>query len=95
MLKKRSTFERLISLLQGASWALVLIGATSFFSLVHPFGILPALVAAFLGALPGLFFVVMFEIANLQVDKVYELRKQTELLEKLVKKQEDEKLSDN
>jgi len=84
MLKKRSTFERLISLLQGASWAFVLLGATTFFMVLYPFGLLIAFIGAFIGSLGGLFFVVMFEIANLQVEKLDELKKQTELMEEIV-----------
>ena len=91
MLKKRSIYERLISLLQGASWALVLIGATTFFTTLYPFGLITALLGAFIGSLGGLFFVVVFEIAHQQSEKLEEIKKQTKLLEKLV----DEKLSDN
>jgi fatty acid desaturase len=91
MLKKRSIYERLISLLQGASWALVLIGATTFFTTLYPFGFITALLGAFIGSLGGFFFVVVFEIAHQQSEKLEEIKKQTKLLEKLV----DEKLSDN
>jgi membrane associated rhomboid family serine protease len=83
-LKKKNAFERLISLLQGASWALVLIGAVSFFTTFYNFGIITALIAAFIGSLGGLFFVVLFEIANIQIEKLEEIKKQTKLLEKLV-----------
>jgi len=90
-LKKRSAFERLISLLQGASWALVLIGAFSFFTALYPFGLFSGIIGAFLGSLGGLFFVVVFEIGNIQIEKLEEMKKQTKLLEKLV----DEKLLNN
>lgn len=90
-MKKQSAFERLISLLQGASWALVLIGAFSFFTALYPFGLFTGIIGAFLGSLGGLFFVVIFEIANIQIDKLDEIKKQTKLLEKLV----DEKLPSN
>lgn len=88
MLEKRSSFERLISLLQGASWALVLLGAVSSFITLYPFGILVALIGAFLGSLVGLFFVVIFEIASMQIEKLDEIKKQTKLLEKILKKDE-------
>ena len=91
MLKKRSIYERLISLLQGASWALVVIGATTFFTTLYPFGLITALLGAFIGSLGGLFFVVFFEIAHQQSEKLAEIKKQTKLLEKLV----DEKLLNN
>ena len=96
MTKKRSAFERLISMLQGASWAFVLIGATSFFTTLYPFGLFTAFVGAFIGSLAGLFFVVIFEIANLQIEKLDELKKQTALMEKMVNlSKNDEKVSDN
>ncbi|HIP29787.1 MAG TPA: hypothetical protein EYG93_03125 [Sulfurospirillum arcachonense] len=91
MLKKRSAYERLISLLQGASWALVVVGATTFFSILYPFGLFTALIGAFMGSLGGLFFVIVFEIAHQQSEKLEEMKKQTKLLEKLA----DEKLLNN
>ena len=89
-MKKRSVYERLISLLQGASWALVVVGATVSFSIFYPFGFFTALIGAFLGSLGGLFFVILFEIAHQQSEKLEEIKKQTKLLEKI-----DEKLSNN
>lgn len=95
MFIKRSAFERLISLLQGASWALVLVGAITFFKALYPFGIFIALIGSFLGSLVGLFFVIIFEIANIQIEKLNEMKKQTDLLEQLLKKKDDEILSYN
>ena len=89
---KKSIFERLISLLQGASWALVLVGAISFFTTLYPFGFLISLFGAFLGSLGGFFFVIMLEIASIQIEKLEETKKQTKLLEMLV---DNAKVSDN
>ena len=89
---KKSTFERLISLLQGASWALVVIGSFSLFLTLYSFGLLIAFFGAFLGSLGGLFFVVILEIAQIQIEKLDEIKKQTKLLEKLV---DNEKVSHN
>jgi membrane associated rhomboid family serine protease len=83
--KNQSTFERLLSLLQGASWAVVFIGAFYAFSSFYPFGLLIALLASFLGSLFGLLLVVLFELAQVQVDKLNEMKKQTLLLEELLK----------
>lgn len=69
----------------------MLIGAFSFFTALQPFGFFTALIGAFLGSLGGLFFVIVFEIANIQIEKLEEIKKQTKLLEKLV----DEKLPHN
>lgn len=82
---KQSFFEKLLSLLLGAAWALVVVGATTFFLSLYHFGIIVALLGAFIGALIGLFFVVLFEIAQIQIDKLKELKKQTQLLQLLVK----------
>ncbi len=81
--KKQAFFEKLLSLLQGVAWALVIIGSSTFFLSLYHLGIIIALLGAFIGALLGLFFVVLFEIAQIQVDKLKELKKQTKLLEKL------------
>ena len=79
-------FEKLLSLLQGAAWALVVVGSVSFFFTFYHFGLIVAILCAFIGALLGLFFVVVFEIAQVQIDKLKELKKQTKLLEKLASK---------
>lgn len=83
MTKRKSAFERLISLLQGASWALVLVGAFSFFTTFYPFGIFHAILGGFVGSLGGLFFVIVLEIAQIQIERLHESKKQTALLEKL------------
>lgn len=87
-IKKQAFFEKLLSLLLGAAWALVIVGSTSFFLSLYHLGIFIALLGAFIGALLGLFFVVVFEIAQIQVDKLKELKKQTTLLEKLTQQDE-------
>lgn len=85
MLKKHSTFERLLSLLQGVSWAFVFLGAMTSFLFLYKFSFLIAFIGAFMGSLVGLLFVVLFEIANIQIEKLQELKKQTSLMEQIVK----------
>jgi hypothetical protein len=82
--QKQSIIERLISLLQGASWALAVLGAFYAFSLLSPFGFFAALLAMFLGMLPGFVLVVICELAHLQFEKFHELKKQTALLEQIL-----------
>jgi len=81
----QSFFEKLLSLLLGVAWALVVVGAVTFFLSLYHSGIVVALLGAFMGALIGLFFVVLFELAQIQIDKLKELKKQTELLQLLTK----------
>jgi len=82
---KQSFFEKLLSLLLGVAWALVVVGAVTFFLSLYHSGIVVALLGAFMGALIGMFFVVLFELAQIQIDKLKELKKQTELLQLLTK----------
>jgi predicted membrane-bound spermidine synthase len=85
---RQSFFEKLLSLLQGAAWALVAVGSISFFLSLYHSGIVIALLGAFIGALLGLFFVILFEIAQIQIDKLKEMKKQTALLEKLTQQKD-------
>ena len=75
----------LINFLLGASWALAFVGAViAFFSFIN-FNLFYAIFGAFIGALPGLFFVLLVEYFLMREEKLRELRKQTKLLEELVK----------
>ncbi len=77
---KRRSFDSLVSFLQGASWATVIIGAYLLFTLFYPFGLIVALVGGFFGATIGLFLVIFFEMAHTQEDILKELQEQTRLL---------------
>ena len=83
MLTHKTRFEKLLSLLQGASWALAMAGGGYTFLLFLPFGFIIASLIALVICLTGCFFAIMFEMAQLQLDKLDELKKQTSLLEKL------------
>lgn len=83
MSKERLRFEKLLSLVQGASWALALGGSFYLFFAFLPFGFIAALIVAFICFLMGFFFVGVCEIAQIQIEKLEELRKHTHLLEGL------------
>ena len=76
----------IINLLLGASWAFALIGASTLFFIFLQIGIFYGLFASFLGALPGLFMVLLLEYFLMREEKLNELKKQTKLLEALVAK---------
>jgi hypothetical protein len=80
---RRLTFEKLLSLLQGASWALAIAGSVYLFLLFLPFGFIIAFIVALFSFLGAFFFVIVFEMAHIQIEKLEELRKQTALLERL------------
>jgi hypothetical protein len=73
----------------------VLVGAISFFTTLYPFGLFAGLMGAFFGSLAGLFFVVMFEMANIQIEKLDEMKKQTALIEELLQKKDNEIIPHN
>jgi len=76
----------LINFLLGASWAFAFLGASTLFFLLLNVGIFYSLFGSFLGAVPGLFFVLLIEYFLMRQEKLNELRKQTKLLEELVSK---------
>jgi len=85
MMSKKG-FDGLVSFLQGASWATVVIGAYLFFTLFYPFGLIVALVGGFFGAAIGLFMVVFFEMAHTQEEALKEQKEQTRLLREFLEK---------
>ena len=76
----------LINFLLGASWAFAFMGATTLFLLLFNVGIFYSFFGAFLGALPGLFFVLLIEYFLMRQEKLEELKKQTLLLEAIANK---------
>ncbi len=63
-------------------------GAVIFFYLFLHIGILYSILGSFLGAIPGLFLVLLIEYFIMRQEKFDELKKQTKLLEKLVEQKE-------
>ena len=76
----------LVNFLLGASWAFAFVGASTLFFLLLNVGIFYSLIGSFLGALPGLFMVLLIEYFLMRQEKLDELKKQTKLLEILVSK---------
>jgi len=76
----------LINILLGASWAFALLGAFTLFFLFLHLGFFYSFFGSFLGAMPGLFMVLLIEYFLMREEKLNELKKQTELLEELVAK---------
>jgi len=70
----------------GIFWALLLLSAFFFFRSFISLGILPALTAVIFSTVFWLFFIIILEMANLQIEKIKELKKQTEILESIEKR---------
>jgi len=93
--KDFTRFEKLLSFLQGASWALAIAGGTYFFLLFLPFGWIVACVIGLFCFLFGALFVVVFEVASLQIAKFSEAQKQTALLQRWIDTNDAQTLSDH
>lgn len=76
----------LVNFLLGASWAFAFLGATISFYLFINIGIVYAVLAALIGLIPGLFFVLVIEYVFMKQELLNEAKKQTKLLEELVSK---------
>ncbi len=79
-----SSLSILVNFLLGVSWAFAFLGASTLFFILLNVSILYALFGSLLGALPGLFFVLLIEYFLMRQEKLEELKKQTKLLETLV-----------
>ncbi len=80
----RSALGLVVNFLLGVAWAMVLIGALYTFFSYFRYSLVEAVFVSFLGALPGLFFVIVLEYLIIGIEKLEEMKKQTALLEKLV-----------
>ncbi|MCF6245525.1 MAG: hypothetical protein L3J43_10890 [Sulfurovum sp.] len=72
----------LVSFLLGVAWASVFVGAVTSFLLFYKETFFYALVSAFIAMLPGIIAILGLEHFITNKEKLDELKKQTELLEK-------------
>jgi len=75
----------IVNFLLGVAWAIALVGATYGFMTGFSAGFFYALLFTFLGSLPGLFLVVLLEFFYLKLDTHLEMKKQTEILNEILK----------
>ena len=78
-----------VNFLLGVAWAFVLIGAVSSFLSFYQNSFFFAVVSAFVGALPGLVAVLLLEHIITNKEKYLELKKQTKLLEQILREKQD------
>jgi hypothetical protein len=86
---QKDIYERIISFLLGASWAIVLFGALLTFKLFMGFGVILALFLSIFYTVFALFFVLALDAFMVNKDRLKEAKKQTQLLEKLTIKTEN------
>ncbi len=92
---KRTLLENVVSFLLGIFWALLISSAVLLFEIFYPVGLLPAIVAATLSTVFWLLFIVFLELVNIQIEKLKEIRRQSEILNSIKKALDENKISDN
>ena len=78
-----------VNFLLGIAWAAVLIGAVTSFLSFYSTGLLFAIVASFIGTLPGLVGILLLEYIITNKEKHEELKKQTKLLQQILDQKEN------
>ena len=82
---QKDIYDRIIGFLQGASWAIVLIGAYFTFKFTLPFGLPFGIFFTILYIILSLILILIIDAFSVNRKKLDELKKQTQLLEKLTK----------
>ena len=80
---QKDIYERIISFLLGASWAIVLFGALITFKIFVVLGIGLALFITILFIIISLFIILALDAFMVNKQRLVESKKQTELLEKI------------
>ena len=83
---QKDIFDRIISFLLGASWAIVLFGALITFKIFIVLGLSLALFITILFIIVSLLVVLALDAFSINRQKLVESKKQTELLEKIYAK---------
>ena len=83
---QKEKVDRIVSFLLGASWAIVLFGALITFQLFLFLGYSLALFITITFVVVSLFLVLALDAFSINREKFYEIKKQTELLEKIYSK---------
>ncbi len=83
---QKSKFDRIISFLLGASWAIVLFGALITFKTFIFLGFSLSLFITILFVIVSLFMILILDAFAINRQKLLEMKKQTNLLEKIYSK---------
>jgi len=89
---QKDSYDKIISFLQGASWAIVLFGALIIFKISITFGFILALFFTTLFIVISMFLILILDAFSVNKQKLHEAKKQTKLLEKIYYKQSSEEI---
>jgi len=80
---QKDIYDKIISFLQGASWAVVLFGALITFEIFSTFGIVLAIFLTIFFIFISLFLILLLDTFAVNRERLEEAKKQTKLLEEL------------
>ncbi len=80
---QKDIYEKIISFLLGASWAIVLFGALLIFKIFINFGIIIAIFSTIVFIVIALFLILALDAFLVNKQRLSEAKKQTKLLEKI------------
>ncbi len=83
---QKDIFDRIISFLLGASWAIVLFGALITFKLFIVFGLGLSIFLTLLYIITSLFMILALDAFSVNRQRLNEAKKHTQLLEKIYSK---------
>ncbi|ADN09480.1 hypothetical protein [Sulfurimonas autotrophica] len=83
---QKDIYEKIISFLLGASWAVVLFGALLIFKIFINFGFVLAIFATVVFIFISLFLILAIDAFLVNKQRLQEAKKQTKILEKLYAK---------
>ncbi len=92
---QESLFNKILSFLHGASVAFILLGTFATFTYFSPFGLAPALSLSFVFIFISLVIILWIDSFETKRASFNEMKKQTEILERMEKTLHDKELSDN
>ena len=92
---KDNLISALINILLGVAWASVFVSAASAFFTHYKQSILYAIANSIIWMIPGLFAILILEYILSGFARLEEARKQTKLLEELLKREESKKEENN
>ena len=92
---QESLFNKILSFLHGASIAFILLGAFATFTYFLSFGLPQALSLSFVFIFISLVIVLWIDSLGMKKVTLDEMKKQTEILERIEKTLYDKELSDN
>ncbi len=84
---QKDIYEKIISFLLGASWAIVLFGALITFKIFITLGIVLAIFATLCYVIVSLFLILTLDAFAVNKERLREAKKQTKLLEKIYTKE--------